>query len=68
MTGGRLCRRRKSTTDENQVLFNGWDHSTIYYDQKNTYQVGEAGVQEILKEANVAFPYECESILNQEST
>ena len=39
----------------------------IYFDQKSTYQVGEAGVEEILKQANVTFPYECESIFRKDS-
>jgi L-asparaginase len=39
----------------------------IYFDQKSTYQVGEARVEEILKEANVTFAYECESILGKDS-
>ncbi len=39
----------------------------VYFDQKSTYQVGESRVQEILKEANVACEYECESVLRKDS-
>lgn len=39
----------------------------IYFDQKSTYQVGESGVEEILKEADVAFSYECESVMRKDS-
>lgn len=39
----------------------------VYFDQKSTYQVGEAGVEGILKEANVTFAYECESVLRKDS-
>jgi L-asparaginase len=39
----------------------------IYFDRKSTYQVGEAEVEEILKDANVTFSYECESILKKDS-
>jgi L-asparaginase len=33
----------------------------------STYKVGEPGVSEILREANVGFDYECESILRKDS-
>ncbi|MGC9324875.1 MAG: asparaginase domain-containing protein [Desulfomonilia bacterium] len=39
----------------------------IYFDQKSDYKVGRPGVFEILKEANVTFEYECESILRKDS-
>jgi L-asparaginase len=39
----------------------------VYFDQKSTYQVGESRVEEILKEANVNFEYEIESILRKDS-
>ena len=39
----------------------------VYFDQKSTYAVGDPGVQEIVKEANVTFEYECESIVQKDS-
>jgi L-asparaginase len=39
----------------------------VYFDQKSTYQVGESRVGEILREANVNFEYEFESILRKDS-
>jgi L-asparaginase len=38
-----------------------------YFDQKSTYQVGESRVEEILREANVNFQYEFESIMRKDS-
>ena len=39
----------------------------VYFDRMSTYKVGEPGVSEILREANVGFDYECESILRKDS-
>jgi L-asparaginase len=39
----------------------------VYFDQKSTYKVGEPGVYDILKEANVTFDYECDSIMHKDS-
>ena len=39
----------------------------IYFDQKSTYQVGESGVEEILRGVNVGFEYEVESIMRKDS-
>ena len=39
----------------------------VYFDQKSNYKVGEPGVHDILKDANVTFDYECESILQKDS-
>jgi L-asparaginase len=39
----------------------------VYFDRLSTYKVGEPGVSEILREANVGFDYECESILRKDS-
>ncbi len=39
----------------------------VYFDRLSTYKVGEPGVSEILREANVSFDYECESILRKDS-
>jgi len=39
----------------------------VYFDRKNNYQVGDSRLHEILKEVNVVFEYECESILRKDS-
>lgn len=39
----------------------------IYFDRKNTYQVGECGVGEIMRGVNVGFEYEFESIMRKDS-
>ena len=39
----------------------------VYFDAKSEYQVGKPQVEEILKDSNVAFEYEVESILQKDS-
>ena len=39
----------------------------VYFDRLSTYKVGEPGISEILRGANVGFDYECESILRKDS-
>jgi L-asparaginase len=39
----------------------------VYFDARSEYQVGAPQVTEILKDANVAFEYEVESILQKDS-
>jgi L-asparaginase len=39
----------------------------VYFDRLSTYKVGDPGVSDILREANVSFEYECESILRKDS-
>ena len=39
----------------------------IYFDRKNTYEVGEPKIGDILKEANVNLEYEISSILHKDS-
>jgi L-asparaginase len=39
----------------------------IYFDQKSKYEVGEPAVVQILQEANVTLPYQCERILQKDS-
>jgi L-asparaginase len=39
----------------------------VYFDRLSTYKVGEPGVSEILREANVSFEYDCVSILRKDS-
>ena len=39
----------------------------IYFDKKSKYQVGEPAVDQVLKEANINFSYQIESILRKDS-
>ncbi len=39
----------------------------VYFDKKSKYQVGEPAVEQILREADVNFEYQCESILRKDS-
>ena len=39
----------------------------IYFDKKSKYQVGEPAVDQVLKEANINFAYQIESILRKDS-
>jgi len=39
----------------------------IYFDQKNTYQVGDPEIVEVLREANVDLDYETESLMQKDS-
>jgi L-asparaginase len=39
----------------------------VYFDRLSTYKVGEPGVSDILREANVSFEYDCESIVRKDS-
>ncbi|MCD6485778.1 MAG: asparaginase [Syntrophobacterales bacterium] len=39
----------------------------VYFDRKNDYQVGDSRLSDILKEVNVSFEYEYESILRKDS-
>jgi L-asparaginase len=39
----------------------------IYFDKKSKYQVGEPAVDQVLREANINFPYQIESILRKDS-
>ncbi len=39
----------------------------VYFDKKSEYQVGESVLDEILKQANVTFDYECESLIHKDS-
>jgi L-asparaginase len=39
----------------------------VYFDRLSAYKVGEPGVSDILREANVSFEYDCESIVRKDS-
>ena len=50
-----------------KIFATGGTIDKVYFDQKSTYQVGESRVAEILREANIGFEYEFESILKKDS-
>jgi L-asparaginase len=39
----------------------------VYFDQKSEYQVGDPGITQILREANITVGYEWESIMRKDS-
>ena len=50
-----------------RIYTTGGTIDKIYFDQKSDFQVGEPQIGELLKEANVIFDYEVESILRKDS-
>jgi L-asparaginase len=50
-----------------KIFATGGTIDKVYFDQKSTYEVGESRVAEILREANVDFEYEFESLLKKDS-
>jgi L-asparaginase len=50
-----------------KFLTTGGTIDKVYFDAKSEFEVGPPQVLEILKEANVAFEYEVESILRKDS-
>lgn len=50
-----------------KILTTGGTIDKVYFDQKSTFAVGESTVGEILKEANVTFEFESESIMRKDS-
>ncbi len=54
-------------TAEIKIFTTGGTIDKIYFDQQSKYQVGDPQISEVLKEANVAFSYEVEPILQKDS-
>ncbi len=50
-----------------KFLTTGGTIDKVYFDAKSEYQVGSPQVAEILKDANVAFEFEIESVLQKDS-
>ena len=50
-----------------KIFATGGTIDKVYFDQKSTYQVGESRVAEILREANIGFECEFDSILKKDS-
>jgi len=39
----------------------------VYFDKRSEYHVGESMLNEVLKQANVSFDFECESLIHKDS-
>jgi L-asparaginase len=50
-----------------QIFTTGGTIDKVYFDQSSEFQVGEPQINEVLREANVAFNYCVESILQKDS-
>jgi L-asparaginase len=50
-----------------KIITVGGTIDKIYFDKKSKYQVGEPAVDQVLKEANITFAYQIESILRKDS-
>ncbi len=50
-----------------KIFTTGGTLDKVYFDASSEYQVGEPGIVEVLHEANVAFPYEVESLMRKDS-
>jgi L-asparaginase len=66
---GAIAGRRSGNRSEMRIKIfaTGGTIDKVYFDQKSTYQVGESRIAEILREANIGFEYEFESILKKDS-
>jgi L-asparaginase len=50
-----------------KIYTTGGTIDKVYFDKKSKYEVGEATVEQILREAQVNFAYECESLFKKDS-
>lgn len=50
-----------------KILTTGGTIDKIYFDARSTFQVGDPQIGEFLKEADVAFEYEVQSLLHKDS-
>ena len=49
------------------IITTGGTIDKVYFDQKSEYQVGDPGVTQILREANITVDHEWESIMRKDS-
>lgn len=49
------------------IFTTGGTIDKIYFDQKNEFQIGDPQIVEVLREANVTFDYEIESLMRKDS-
>lgn len=61
------ARRLLKNTMQIKIFTVGGTIDKIYFDKKSKYQVGEPAVDQVLKEANIDFAYQIESILRKDS-
>jgi L-asparaginase len=50
-----------------KIYTTGGTIDKIYFDQKSEFQVGEPQIAEVLREANITFDFEVESIMRKDS-
>jgi L-asparaginase len=50
-----------------KIYTTGGTIDKVYFDQKSKYEVGEPTIKQILREAQVNFEYECESLFKKDS-
>lgn len=50
-----------------KILTLGGTIDKVYFDQKSVYEVGESNIDRLLREVNVVFDYEIESLLRKDS-
>jgi len=50
-----------------KIFTTGGTIDKIYFDQKSEFQVGDPQIAEVLREANVTFDYEVESLMRKDS-
>ncbi len=50
-----------------KIYTTGGTIDKIYFDQKSEFQVGEPQIVELLREANITFEYELESLMRKDS-
>ncbi len=50
-----------------KIYTTGGTIDKIYFDQKSEFQVGEPQIQELLREANITFDFEVESLMRKDS-
>ncbi|AKH19951.1 asparaginase domain-containing protein [Sedimenticola thiotaurini] len=50
-----------------KIYTTGGTIDKIYFDQKSEFQVGEPQIVELLREANITFDYELESLMRKDS-
>jgi L-asparaginase len=61
------ARRLLKNTMQIKIFTVGGTIDKIYFDKKSKYQVGEPAVDQVLREANINFAYQIESILKKDS-
>jgi L-asparaginase len=67
VVGSRKVEDSERRNMEIKIYTTGGTIDKVYFDKKSKYEVGEPTVEQILREAQVNFDYECESLLKKDS-